>query len=71
MLFIPEGDVYRLIVRSKLPAAERFERWVFEEVLPSIRQNGGYIAGQAEMSDEELLNRAFVVGGTQHPYQLP
>ena len=43
MLFIPEGDVYRLIVHSKLPSAERFERWVFDEVLPSLRKNGFYI----------------------------
>ena len=43
MLFIPEGDVYRLIVHSKLPSAERFERWVFDEVLPSIRRQGAYI----------------------------
>ena len=43
MKFIPEGDVYRLIVHSKLPSAERFERWVFDEVLPSIRQHGAYI----------------------------
>lgn len=42
MNFISEGDLYRLIVHSKLPAAERFERWVFDEVLPSIRQTGGY-----------------------------
>ena len=41
--FIPEGDVYRLIVHSKLPSAERFERWVFDEVLPSIRKHGAYI----------------------------
>lgn len=40
--FIPEGDVYRLIVRSKLESAERFERWVFDEVLPEIRKTGGY-----------------------------
>lgn len=46
--FIPEGDVYRLIVRSKLPTAERFERWVFDEVLPAIRKNGGYIARSGE-----------------------
>lgn len=39
---IPEGDVYRLIVRSKLPQAEKFESWVFDEVLPSIRQTGIY-----------------------------
>jgi prophage antirepressor-like protein len=42
MNFIPEGDLYRLIVRSKLPEAERFERWVFDEVLPSIRKFGLY-----------------------------
>lgn len=42
--FIPEGDVYRLIIRSKLPAAERFERWLFDDVIPSIRKHGGYIA---------------------------
>lgn len=40
--FIPEGDVYRLIVRSKLPSAVKFEHWVFDEVLPSIRKTGGY-----------------------------
>lgn len=40
--FIPEGDVYRLIVKSKLPAAEKFERWVFDEVLPAIRKHGMY-----------------------------
>ena len=39
---IPESDVYRLIIHSKLPAAERFEKWVFDEVLPSIRKTGGY-----------------------------
>lgn len=49
MSFIPEGDVYRLIVRSKLPTAERFERWVFDEVLPSIRRHGAY-------AKEELLD---------------
>ena len=43
MSFIPEGDVYRLIVRSKLPSAEKFERWVFDEVIPSIRKHGAYI----------------------------
>ena len=42
MSFIPEGDVYRLIIRSKLPSAERFERWVFDEVIPSIRKHGMY-----------------------------
>ena len=40
--FIDEGNLYRLIVHSKLPTAERFERWVFDEVLPAIRRNGSY-----------------------------
>ena len=39
---LTEADVLRLIVNSKLPAAEAFERWVFEEVLPSIRKTGSY-----------------------------
>lgn len=39
---IPESDVYRLIMRSKLPSAEKFECWVMEEVLPSIRKHGIY-----------------------------
>jgi anti-repressor protein len=45
--FIPEGDLYRLIIRSKLPEAERFERWVFDEVLPSIRKVGAYVTPEA------------------------
>ena len=43
MLFITEGDVYRLIVRSKLPAAEKFERWLFDDVVPMIRKTGCYM----------------------------
>ena len=58
---ITEGDVYRLIAHSKLPAAERFESWVFDEVLPSIRKNGGYIAGQDTLSDDELMAKALMV----------
>ena len=41
--FIDEGNLYRLIAHSKLPKAEEFERWVFEEVLPTIRKTGGYV----------------------------
>lgn len=63
--YIPEGDVYRLIVRSKLPTAEKFEKWVFDEVLPSIRKSGGYIAGQDQMSDSELMAKALLVAQKQ------
>ena len=43
MNFIPEGDIYRLAAKSELPGADRFESWIFDEVIPSIRKNGGYI----------------------------
>lgn len=59
--FISEGDVYRLITHSKLPAAEKFESWVFDEVIPSIRKTGGYIAGQETMDDDQLLANALMV----------
>ena len=42
MKVIPEGDLYRLIANSELPSAEKFESWVFDEVLPAIRKTGGY-----------------------------
>lgn len=65
MLIIPESDIYRLIIKSKLPNAERFERWVMEEVLPSIRKSGGYISGQEQMSDAELMAKALMVAQKQ------
>lgn len=43
---IPEGDIYRFTVRSKLPSAEKFEKWVFDEVIPSIHQYGAYMTEQ-------------------------
>ena len=58
---IPEGDIYRLTTRSKLPSAEKFESWVFDEVVPSIRTNGGYIVGQETLSDDELMAKAILV----------
>ncbi len=51
---IPEGDVYRLVVRSKLPSAEKFENWVFDEVLPSIRETGSYSVQKSPMQLLEL-----------------
>ena len=42
MSFIPEGDVIRLILRSTLPSAEKFERWVCEEIVPSVLHTGAY-----------------------------
>lgn len=51
MLVIPEGDMYRLIVHSKLESAERFETWVFDEVLPTMRKTGGYISNTDKFMD--------------------
>lgn len=64
-LFIPESDIYRLIIKSKLPSAERFEKWLMEEVLPSIRKTGGYISGQETMTDAELMAKALLVANKQ------
>ena len=58
MKFISEGDVYRLIVHSRLPGAERFEKWVFDEVLPMIRKTGGYMtASLLEQAAEKFKNK--------------
>lgn len=46
--YISEGDLYRLIVHSRLPSAEKFERWVFDEVLPQIRKTGSFGATTQE-----------------------
>lgn len=58
MNFLPEGDLYRLITHSKLPSAEKFEHWVFDEVLPSIRKSGMYGADPEEL---ERLRRSNAV----------
>ncbi|MDR1669200.1 MAG: phage antirepressor KilAC domain-containing protein [Oscillospiraceae bacterium] len=58
-IFIPEGDLYRLIIRSKLPTAERFEHWVFDEVLPCIRKHGAYII--SEILEEAARNQKIAI----------
>jgi len=61
--FLPEGDLYRLITHSKLPSAEKFEHWVFDEVLPAIRKSGMYGADPAELErlrqNNQLLREWF------------
>lgn len=59
--FINESNLYRTIFQSRKESAERFTEWVTSEVLPSIRKNGGYIAGQETLSDEELMAKALLV----------
>ena len=59
--FITESGLYAVILRSDKPNARRFRKWVTSEVLPSIRKNGGYIAGQENMTDDELMAKALMV----------
>jgi phage antirepressor YoqD-like protein len=61
MTFISEANLYKTIFQSRKESAERFTDWVTSEVLPSIRKNGGYIAGQETLSDDELLSKALLV----------
>lgn len=60
-VFITEPDLYRLIVHSKLPNAEKFESWVFEEVLPAIRRTGGYMVAKQDETPEQIMARAVLV----------
>ena len=59
MSFLPEGDVYRLITHSKLPNAVKFESWVFDDVLPSIRQYGAYLT--PDTLEKAILNPDFII----------
>lgn len=59
--FITESGLYAVILRSDKPNAKKFRKWVTSEVLPSIRKNGGYIAGQENMTDDELMAKALLV----------
>ena len=59
--FIPENTFYRLAMKAKNEVAEKFQAKVADEIIPSIRKHGGYIAGQETMSDEELLAKALMV----------
>lgn len=61
MTFISEANLYKTIFQSRKESAERFTDWVTSEVLPSIRKNGGYIARQETLSDDELLSKALLV----------
>lgn len=65
MTVINESGVYALVFGSRLESAKRFKHWVTSEVLPSIRKNGGYIAGQETMSDEELMAKALLVANNK------
>ena len=60
-IFINESGLYSLVLSSKLPTAKAFKRWITHDVIPSIRKTGGYIAGQENMTAEELMAKALMV----------
>lgn len=61
MVFINESNLYKVIFQSRKPSAEKFTDWVTEEVIPSIRKNGGYIANQEQMTPEQIVANALIV----------
>ncbi len=61
MTVINESGLYSLILKSKLPEAKDFKRWVTTEVLPQIRMTGGYIPIEREDTDEEILAKAVLI----------
>ena len=65
LTIINESGLYSLILSSKLPKAKEFKHWITSEVLPSIRKTGGYIAGQENMTDSELMAKALLVAQKQ------
>jgi prophage antirepressor-like protein len=67
---IPERDVYRLVMRSKLPAAERFEEWVVGEVLPSIRKDGSYGANPMAVLNDPAAMRGLLLSYTEKVLHL-
>ncbi len=65
MTIINESGLYSLIFSSKLESAKRFKRWVTSTVLPSIRKNGGYLAGQEQLTNKEIMARALILAQKQ------
>lgn len=65
IIVVNESGLYSLIIKSKLPQAKAFKRWITSEVLPSIRKHGGYLSGQEEMSPEELMAKAVLMANSQ------
>jgi prophage antirepressor-like protein len=61
VIAVNESGLYHVILRSDKPEAAPFRKWVTSEVLPSIRKNGGYIAGQEQLTPQELMAKALLV----------
>lgn len=61
MAVLNEPGLYRVVLKSRIESAERFQDWVTDDVLPSIRKNGGYIAGQEQDTPELIMAKALIV----------
>lgn len=59
--FITKGNVVRLVASSELPQAEKVESWIFDEVIPTVLETGGYIASKADDTPEEIMARALTI----------
>lgn len=59
---VNEYGLYSLVLSSRKPEAKEFKRWITHEVIPAIRKTGGYISGAKEMSDEEIMAKALLIG---------
>ena len=59
--FLTEAGVYKLVFKSKKPEAEKFMDWIAEEVLPSIRKNGGYIATTEQDDESTIMAKALMI----------
>lgn len=64
MTFINEGNLYKVIFQSRKPEAEQFQDWVFDEVLPSIRKDGGYMAVATDDTPEDIMAKALLIART-------
>ena len=61
-ILINESGLYSLILRSQLPTAKEFKRWITHDVIPAIRKTGGYIGGVENLSDDEIMAKALLIG---------
>lgn len=60
MYFVSEPDLYRCIFQSRKPTARKFQDWVFNEVLPSLRTTGAYVVTKEEDSEEDIIARGLI-----------
>ena len=60
MYFVTEPDLYRCIFQSRKPTARKFQDWVFNEVLPSLRTTGAYVVTKEEDSEEDIIARGLI-----------